>query len=217
MKITPSRTGSAEFLSVFRTAIADAVMVQKGDPERLFNLRCSQLPYCPRSVIMHYLTMGVYQSMDMMMAYYVGVGHAVHNVMQNYMATTGRLLADYVCRECGKKYPLSHKSECCGFPTRYEEVSINWKGIKGHIDAILKDSKGKYWIVDFKTCSIAGAKTKFRDPGVTAQGAPRASVAFAGLHMLWINTGTLCNIACANCYITNNTFDQWIFLITIHF
>ena len=45
---------------------------------------------------------------------------------------------------------------------------------------------------------------KFRDPGVTAQGAPRASVAFAGLHMLWINTGTLCNIACANCYIESS-------------
>ena len=45
---------------------------------------------------------------------------------------------------------------------------------------------------------------KFRDPGVTAQGAPRASVAFTGLRMLWINTGTLCNIACANCYIESS-------------
>ncbi len=45
---------------------------------------------------------------------------------------------------------------------------------------------------------------KFRDPRVTLQGAPRASVAFAGLHMLWINTGTLCNIACANCYIESS-------------
>jgi uncharacterized Fe-S cluster-containing radical SAM superfamily protein len=45
---------------------------------------------------------------------------------------------------------------------------------------------------------------KFRDPQVTAQGAPRASVAFAGLRMLWINTGTLCNITCANCYIESS-------------
>ena len=46
--------------------------------------------------------------------------------------------------------------------------------------------------------------TKFRDPNVTAQGAPRASVGFDGLRMLWINTGTLCNIACANCYIESS-------------
>lgn len=45
---------------------------------------------------------------------------------------------------------------------------------------------------------------KFRDPRVTLQGAPRASVAFAGLQMLWINTGTLCNITCANCYIESS-------------
>ena len=45
---------------------------------------------------------------------------------------------------------------------------------------------------------------KFRDPLLTAQGAPRASVAFAGLRMLWINTGTLCNITCANCYIESS-------------
>ena len=45
---------------------------------------------------------------------------------------------------------------------------------------------------------------KFRNSQVTAQGAPRARVAFAGLRMLWINTGTLCNITCANCYIESS-------------
>lgn len=165
MKISPSRTGSAEFYSVFYKAINEATIVHKADPSRLYNLRCSQLPYCPRSVIMNYVTLGMYQSMDMMMAYYVGVGHAVHHVMQTYLATTGRLLADYECRECRTKYPLSHQHECCGFPTHYEEVTIDYKGIKGHIDAILKDKAGKYWIVDFKTCSVAGATKKKVNPG----------------------------------------------------
>jgi len=45
---------------------------------------------------------------------------------------------------------------------------------------------------------------KFRDPHVTASGAPRAAVALAGLHTLWFNTGTLCNLACANCYIESS-------------
>ena len=45
---------------------------------------------------------------------------------------------------------------------------------------------------------------KFRDPFVTAKGEPRASVALHGLETLWFNTGTLCNIACATCYIESS-------------
>ncbi len=42
---------------------------------------------------------------------------------------------------------------------------------------------------------------KFRDAAVTAKGERRAIVALSGLKTLWINTGTLCNLACTNCYI----------------
>lgn len=42
---------------------------------------------------------------------------------------------------------------------------------------------------------------KFRDPRVTAKGEPRASVALSALKTLWFNTGSLCNIACENCYM----------------
>ena len=45
---------------------------------------------------------------------------------------------------------------------------------------------------------------KFRDPHVTARGEARAGVAFDGLRTLWFNTGTLCNIACAHCYIDSS-------------
>jgi hypothetical protein len=45
---------------------------------------------------------------------------------------------------------------------------------------------------------------KFRDPLVTAKGERRAGVALGALRTLWFNTGTLCNITCANCYIESN-------------
>ncbi|GAN77761.1 radical SAM protein [Acidisphaera rubrifaciens] len=48
------------------------------------------------------------------------------------------------------------------------------------------------------------APGKFRDPYVTARGETRATVAPATLRTLWINTGTLCNITCANCYIESS-------------
>ncbi|HXF55156.1 MAG TPA: radical SAM protein [Hyphomicrobiaceae bacterium] len=45
---------------------------------------------------------------------------------------------------------------------------------------------------------------KFKDPLRTASGEPRASVAMKKLETLWFNTGTLCNIACRNCYIESS-------------
>jgi len=45
---------------------------------------------------------------------------------------------------------------------------------------------------------------KFVDPDRTAAGEPRAHVAPERLETLWFNTGTLCNIACRNCYIASS-------------
>ena len=54
---------------------------------------------------------------------------------------------------------------------------------------------------------------KFSDPQVTASGAPRATVALRNPQTLWFNTGTLCNIECANCYIFSSpTNDALVYL-----
>ncbi|MEQ8266323.1 MAG: radical SAM protein [Parvibaculum sp.] len=57
-------------------------------------------------------------------------------------------------------------------------------------------------------------REKFSDPVLTAKGEARASVAFRGLKTLWINTGTLCNIECANCYIHSSPTDDRLTYIT---
>lgn len=171
MKIKPSRSGKSEFMSVYRKVFDEVILFQKSDPSRLYNLRCSQLPYCPRSVLINYATRPGLTSLDMGGSFYVSVGTAVHTVMQRYLSQSGQFLADYECKECGTKYPLSHTTECCGFPTEYEEVTIDVgtkkgrHGIQGHIDGIFRDSKGAYWIIDFKTASVAGATSKEKSPG----------------------------------------------------
>jgi MoaA/NifB/PqqE/SkfB family radical SAM enzyme len=54
---------------------------------------------------------------------------------------------------------------------------------------------------------------KFRDPAFTAKGERRASVAIHRLETLWINTGTLCNLACRSCYIESSpTNDALVYL-----
>lgn len=54
---------------------------------------------------------------------------------------------------------------------------------------------------------------KFRDPRITAKGETRACVDFRSLKTLWFNTGSLCNIECANCYIKSSpTADHLVYL-----
>ena len=45
---------------------------------------------------------------------------------------------------------------------------------------------------------------KFRDPDVTLSREPRAHVRLDALRTLWFNTGSLCNLACRNCYIESS-------------
>jgi predicted phosphodiesterase len=56
---------------------------------------------------------------------------------------------------------------------------------------------------------------KFRDPQLTLSGEPRASVALSGLKTLWFNTGTLCNIACAHCYIESSPRNDRLSYLTL--
>lgn len=56
---------------------------------------------------------------------------------------------------------------------------------------------------------------KFVDPDWTAKGEHRASVSSTGLRTLWINTGTVCNIACVNCYIESSQTNDALAWFTI--
>jgi hypothetical protein len=55
---------------------------------------------------------------------------------------------------------------------------------------------------------------KFSDPDLTAKGERRASVLLDRLETLWINTGTLCNIECVNCYIESSPANDRLVYIT---
>jgi organic radical activating enzyme len=55
---------------------------------------------------------------------------------------------------------------------------------------------------------------KFSDPRRTLDGADRAKVTLIRLETLWFNTGTLCNIACANCYIDSSPTNDALAYLT---
>jgi uncharacterized Fe-S cluster-containing radical SAM superfamily protein len=55
---------------------------------------------------------------------------------------------------------------------------------------------------------------KFADPDWTAKGERRARVPLVGLRTLWINTGSLCNITCRNCYIESSPENDRLTYLT---
>lgn len=61
---------------------------------------------------------------------------------------------------------------------------------------------GAYNMAAAETTAIPAGK--FNDPAITAKGERRAGVTLRRLDTLWINTGTLCNLTCAGCYIESS-------------
>ena len=59
------------------------------------------------------------------------------------------------------------------------------------------------------------APGKFVDPWRTAKGEARASVTLGNLRTLWLNTGTLCNLACASCYIESSPRNDALVYLTL--
>ncbi|MDO6730515.1 radical SAM protein [Marinovum sp. 2_MG-2023] len=55
---------------------------------------------------------------------------------------------------------------------------------------------------------------KFIDENFTANGDARARVALSNPETLWFNTGTLCNIECANCYIESSPSNERLVYLT---
>lgn len=61
---------------------------------------------------------------------------------------------------------------------------------------------------------------KFRDMNRTAKGEIRAQVPLKRLDTLWFNSGTLCNLACKNCYIESSPTNdalQYIILADVRY
>ncbi len=60
-----------------------------------------------------------------------------------------------------------------------------------------------------------GTHVKFQDMDVTADGSLRASVDPRQLETLWINTGSLCNLSCENCYIESTPTNDRLSYISL--
>ena len=62
---------------------------------------------------------------------------------------------------------------------------------------------------------VPAHKEKFSNPVITAKGEERAWVDLTALKTLWFNTGTLCNLACVNCYIESTPKNDRLVYLTL--
>jgi hypothetical protein len=88
------------------------------------------------------------------------------------------------------------ESRCPGDENVHRAADLPSREARGYTGAMLPSP--------FAITAPRLAPEKFRDPAVTANGEPRAVIVPTGLDTLWFNTGTLCNLACATCYIESS-------------
>lgn len=134
--------------------------------ERKPEFRMSSLPYCP----LRFLEKERSPHEEKYTSdFYFETGTAHHNLWQKWLAISRPLQphmwGDWRCRKCGHAgprrscHPTRGCRRCGGNDWGYVEIELNWDGLTGHVDTILrlrnKGKKGKhkhcYVVVDYKS------------------------------------------------------------------
>lgn len=124
--------------------------------------RCSSLPYCP--IRTAFLEKG---EESFSKSFYVEIGTAVHKVVQHWMPK-GRYRKDlfgvWKCPKCRKEHGPSHppiKCEGCGGKELvYEEITLKYRNLSGHVDMITHIGNGRYVLWDFKTTDLVAKRKR---------------------------------------------------------
>lgn len=130
-------------------------------------IRISKLPMCG---LMHAMEMlkyakGERKEEELKDSYYTNIGNAVHEFYQTLLPKSdvkNLVFGDWKCSDCAKiVYEKCTTPDSLICPhckknhetIKYEEISLIYRGITGHVDMIFKNEDGTYTLVDFKTTS----------------------------------------------------------------
>ena len=141
------------------------VSAQKAPSNRKQEFRVSSFPYCPlRSLLFSKKGDSTY-SMD----FYTSIGTAVHETLQKWALKSSFKDKIFCCWKSPKTKRVYGPCFFRDLPKRvqkldlvYEEITIKYKGLSGHIDLVLEILPGKFIIIDFKTTDLTGKKLKHR-------------------------------------------------------
>lgn len=166
---------SSVFGDIYNKAMESVI---EDDFGRSPEYRPSSFPMCPIHILVRMQdgasNKKFISRMEASGGFFTSVGTAAHENIQRYTGQTGKLWGDWKCRnpKCTKHHDArdlydekgnmyrkgiltsrnTTKNKCpsCKHPMEYVEKEIVYKGLKGHIDAIIKLKQG-YWVGDYKT------------------------------------------------------------------
>lgn len=166
------------FGKVYETIMEGSAPIKYGrGPE----CRPSAFPMCSVRTLMKNVAkahIGYYASDETSAGvYFTTAGTAIHEALQYRMGDSGQVWGDWTCRnptcqrrhdardlydEAGKvvrkgiltrESTTNNKCPTCKHPMDYVEKEIDYRGIKGHVDCIMKLKGGGWWVADYKTCT----------------------------------------------------------------
>lgn len=139
----------------------------------------------------------------------------------------GTLVFDHVALDYDHASAIDHVSQTSDPVTAQELESGRWSSLvmlpkdEAKLSGVALSPEPIFFAKgapDFRWPSFsqtqALAPLKFNDPKITAKGERRARVELSSLRSLWINTGTLCNLSCASCYIESTPRNDRLEYIT---
>jgi len=127
--------------------------------EREDKLRVSGFPYCGLQHLYKRLIKHK-NPQTYLSKYYTDVGTATHTVLQANLGHTRRMYGMWKCHtpKCKGINKISKSNVCprCKKVMEYVELEVKaFNHLSGHLDGLYKDRQGKYWVIDYKTCSSA--------------------------------------------------------------
>ncbi len=121
-------------------------------------LRPSRFPICSVLTFLDKIDeqiTGPKQNDSTLMDFFTSVGSTVHAVVQKWMGYTGRMVGNWKCPNCEHLEKLTTFKTCptCHRDMVYEELTVKYKNLSGHVDGVFVLDSGKYIVVDYKTSS----------------------------------------------------------------
>lgn len=127
------------------------------------DFRVSGAPHCALRMLLFSKSKASY-SMD----FYTSIGTAVHETAQKWLAVggyKGRIFACWKALETGEIIGPCFKDEIPkswdNYTVVYEEITINYRGLSGHVDLVVEILPGYFVVVDFKTTDLSGKKRQY--------------------------------------------------------
>lgn len=157
-----TRSKLEQLIDSFMLSIGSA----KQPSTRQSEFRISGMPYCP----IRKLLFSKPGNESFSMEFYTSIGTAVHETIQKWATVSDearpRIYSCWKIKETGEVIgPCFYEDipkKYANYTIEYEEITILYNGLSGHVDLVIEILPGKFIVIDFKTSNLT--RNKLREP-----------------------------------------------------